>query len=246
MEKTEAPKPVVFFVMHETDETLDETVSSGDLIVIDMPGNWKLGYVKKEKFDEFRDQHETFGVMYSARAKELSFGFVDPDLEVISLDKCNRFYANPTSAHFCGLMMGWSTVSSNGLNSSSLDWTRVEEDCWHGDINSVILNLLMPREHGGVCGCGNNELATQAVARLLTTQMNHPIYTTDEQRSEALQDYLYGVGELQDAMLFIAYLVDALGFTEHGSSVFHGWLTGKGVYLAFLMEESALESNRYS
>ncbi|MNL34356.1 hypothetical protein D3C87_1563250 [compost metagenome] len=144
-------------------------------------------------------------------------------------------------------MLDWSTVGVDGGTLDDADgknWTPVDDECWHGDIDSVILNLVMPKDGGGACGCGDNAGAVVALGKFLDTQMNHPINTTDESRQKARQEGLYVDGLLGSSQLFIAYVVDAAGYTEHGGSVFHGWLQLKGVYLAFLIAESIAETAR--
>lgn len=233
-----------FVVMHKTDETIPQLTDN--FTFLDMPGDWKLAYLNKDKFDVADVAFTEFQVLYTKKAQD-AFGYIDSELEVVTRDKCNRFYVNPTTAHFCGLMLDWSTVGIDGgtySDNDGLNWTPVDDECWHGDIDSVILNLVMPKDGGGACGCGDNAGAVVALGRFIDTQRNHPIIVTEEARKAALDSTTYDKGLLGNAMLFIGYIVDAAGFTEHGGSVYHGWLQLKGVYLAFLIAESIAETAR--
>ncbi|MNV54511.1 hypothetical protein D3C71_1467080 [compost metagenome] len=232
--------PATVFAIVRNDENV--LMSAPDnYSFLPLAGDWKLAVLNEEVYGMLaNNDHKEFGVTYSPEA-EKAFGYIDPELTTISLEKVKRFYVKPTAAHFLGLMMGWTMVGDDGKTFNDDDgdnWTLVEDECWHGDIDSVILNLVMPKDGGGACGCGDNAGAVVALGKFLETQMNHPVNTADESRQKARQEGLYVDGLLGSSQLFIAYVVDAAGFTEHGGSVFHGWLQLKGVYLAFLIAES--------
>lgn len=230
--------PTVFFIMNKADYPTTEHLAKYDFF--ELAGAWKLAAMKPEVFADVDPSLEKLGVSYTKSA-ESAFGYIEPELTYISMKAAKRFYVKPTAAHFLGLMMGWSMVGDDGATYEDHDganWTLVEDECWHGDIDSVILNLLMPKDGGGACGCGDNAGAVVALGKFLETQMNHPVNITDESRDKARKEGLYVDGLLGSSQLFIAYVVDAAGFTEHGGSVFHGWLKLKGVYLAFLIAES--------
>lgn len=237
--------PTVFAIVRN-DENVQMSAPD-NYTFLPLAGDWKLAVLNKEVYDMLANNgHKEFGVMYSPAA-EKSFGYIDSELKVICAEKVKRFFVKPTAVHFLGLMMGWSMVGDDGATYEDHDganWTLVADECWHGDIDSVILNLLMPKDGGGACGCGDNAGAVVALGKFLETQMNHPVNITDASRDKARKEGLYVDGLLGSSQLFIAYVVDAAGFTEHGGSVFHGWLKLKGVYLAFLIAESIAETAR--
>lgn len=205
-----------------------------------LSGDWKLAVLNKQVFDMLLENGATeFGITYSPAA-EKAFGYIDGELKIISAEKVKRFYVKPNAAHFLGLVLGWSMVGDDGQTYNDNDgdnWTLVEDECWHGDIDSVILNLVMPKDGGGACGCGSNYMAVLALNKFLSTQMNNPL-VTDEDRKQHLEDTVYREDLLGQAFWFIAYVLDAAGFTEHGSGIRHGWLQGKGAILVFLIGES--------
>jgi hypothetical protein len=238
--------PATVFGIARNDEVVQMS-SPDNYTFLPLPGDWKLAVLNEAVFSMLVENgHTEFGVMYSPEA-EKAFGYIEPDLTKISLDKVKRFYVDPTTAHFLGLMLDWSTVGIDGGTYDDRDgrnWTPVEDECWHGDIDSVILNLVMPKDGGGACGCGDNAGAVEALGKFIETQRNHPIIVTDEARDKARNETLYDKGIKGNAFLFIGYVLDAAGFTEHGGSVYHGWLELKGVYLAFLIAESIAETAR--
>lgn len=241
---TLTPNDPVFILRHPDDGDGVEQIVSDNYEFKLMPGGWSLGFVKEEIYEQFLNTSTNeFKVGYMPAA-EASFGYLDDDFKVISRDKASRFYKYPEAKHFFGLMLGYSLVDSEG-NVQGLDWVEVEDErnCWIGDLDSVILNLVMPKDGGGACGCGDNYGAVVALGCFMNTQRNHPMVRTEEARDEALKSTTYDKGVHGDAMLFIGYVLDAAGFTEHGGSVYHGWLEERGVLLAFLIAFSIDEAN---
>lgn len=83
------------------------------------------------------------------------------------------------------------------------------------------------------CGCGNPEEACRALHDLLVL---HPLY----ENQEALRRLLPNEGSRQ----FMLYILDAMGLTEHGTSVNGAWLSDKGqAVLAALRIEADDEWN---
>lgn len=211
-----------------------------------LSGAWKLAVLNKDVYDTLVSKgQKDFGVTYSPAA-EKDFGYIDHELKIIAAEKVKRFYIKPTAAHFLGLLLGWSLVDDDGTTYKDLvgepdaeeSWVRIDDNCWHGDIDSVILNLVMPKGGGGACGCGSNRMAVMALDKFLRTQMNNPLVPEEEVRKQHLVDTVYRDDLLGQAFWFIAYVLDAAGFTEHGSGIRHGWLQGNGTILAFLIGES--------
>ena len=77
----------------------------------------------------------------------------------------------------------------------------------------------------GICGCGNPELVYAAIYNMLKDR-------------QARGDFLVKIDEnIHPYALYMAYMLDHQGFTEHGSSVYGAWLTSKGVELLEALEQ---------
>ncbi|QTH80485.1 hypothetical protein PA10_00287 [Pseudomonas phage pPa_SNUABM_DT01] len=234
-------KPATVFIVHRNDAVLPDEVRK-NYNIFEMSEKWSLSALTPENFALINPEDKVVGVGYTKDAED-AFGFIDPDYEKLSMDAAKRFYARPTVAHFLGLLLGWSMVNEELESYDDGDgasWTRVDDECWYGDIDSVILNLVMPKDGGGACGCGSNYAAVLSLDKFLRTQMNHPFISKDEDdiRKGHLEDTVYREDLLGHAFWFIAYVMDAAGMTEHGSGIRHGWLQLKGVLLALLIGES--------
>lgn len=213
-------------------------------IFLPLSGGWEVGHVKPEIYEKFLASNvNDFKVLYSPVAQK-TFGYIHDELETITRDKTTRFFKVPRADHFLGLLLGWSMVDDEGdtwivaTGEEDPSWVSLEDNCWHGDIDSVILNLVMPKDGGGACGCGSNHDAVVALNKFIGTQMNNPLVTDDAVRKQNLEETIYRDDLLGQAFWFIAYVLDAAGFTEHGSGIRHGWLTDKGPILALLIGES--------
>jgi len=236
-------KDPLFFIRHASNDKMLKIVAD-NYTFIPASGDWELGYVKPEVYEQFlATSTNDFVVLYSPFFEKRS-GFIDDEYRTITRDKASRFYAKPTAAHFFGLILGWTMIGMDGegypgCEGESDNWTPVEDECWYGDIDSVILNLVMPKT-GNACGCGSNYSAVQALDKFLRTQMNHPHIPEEEGavRKGHLEDTVYRDDMLGKAFWFIAYVLDAAGFTEHGSGIRHGWLQFNGSLLAMLIAES--------
>ena len=76
----------------------------------------------------------------------------------------------------------------------------------------------------GICGCGNPELAYKGVYELLKNAKDRGDLLV--KMDEAMLPYA----------LCLAYMLDNMGFTTHGSSIYGAWLTDKGVKLYDALE----------
>lgn len=68
-----------------------------------------------------------------------------------------------------------------------------------------------------ICGCGNPELAYKSIHEMLirVNQFRSPIPKEE-------------INSPNGCMLFMAYMLDDMGYLEHGSSIYGAWLTSKG------------------
>lgn len=97
----------------------------------------------------------------------------------------------------------------------------------------------------GFCGCGSPELLASILATYLLSLGTPYGEQTEEQRKSGFRDrhdlddqYLAVQGE--NAWLLCAYFCDALGWTEHGGSIYGAWRTPQGTTaMRQLMEQGA-------
>ena len=91
----------------------------------------------------------------------------------------------------------------------------------HTDLEALINEL-------GICGCGNPELAYKAVHEMLkrSSSKEESTITCAMDNDDTAIPYIY----------FMAYVLDSLGFLEHGSSIRCSWLTEKGENLLKALE----------
>lgn len=80
----------------------------------------------------------------------------------------------------------------------------------------------------GICGCGNPDLAYKAVHEMLkrSSSKEESTITCAMDNDDTSIPYIY----------FMAYMLDYLGFLEHGSSIRCSWLTEKGEKLLKALE----------
>lgn len=76
------------------------------------------------------------------------------------------------------------------------------------------------------CGCGDPEAAAEELLALLRA---HPLHT--DERWKKLEDDL-GTGRFH----LILYMLDHLGYTEHGGVVGGGWLSDRGKEIMAALE----------
>lgn len=89
----------------------------------------------------------------------------------------------------------------------------------------LLLGLLAGPSKFGICGCGDTDLAICALSDVLESHLHdHPVNECKDWLQEPTHAYT----------LLIRYLLDARGFTEHGGSVYGGWLSGSGIALYLL------------
>jgi hypothetical protein len=81
------------------------------------------------------------------------------------------------------------------------------------------------------CGCGNPEDAQDYLRRILAA---HKAKSDDYKAVERVI-----LAEPEKAALIIYYLLDAMGLTEHGGSVYGSWLSDKGQRLLEELEADA-------
>lgn len=77
----------------------------------------------------------------------------------------------------------------------------------------------------GPCGCGNPEAAWSLVHQLLRLHVNQQLV-----KNQARFDVQQLIGT-PGAVQIVFGVLDNAGLTEHGSSYWGGWLTGRGVWL---------------
>ena len=89
------------------------------------------------------------------------------------------------------------------------------------------------------CGCGSRENTQTWMQAVLTTMKSDP-WSGHEARESALQS------DPEAMKLFVLYVLDAMGLTEHGGSVYGSWLTdyGKTVLDALEADRSRREAIR--
>lgn len=68
-----------------------------------------------------------------------------------------------------------------------------------------------------ICGCGNPELAYKSIHEMLIR--------VDRFRSPIPKEE---INNPNGCMLFMAYMLDNMGYIEHGTSIYVSWLTSKG------------------
>ena len=233
------PKDPLFIIGRKSNDKILEILDL-NYTYLSLGDDWELCYVKPEVYETFlKTSTNDFIVGYSKSFENLA-GYIDSEWRTISRDKASRFYAKPTAAHFFGLMLGWSMVGDDWEEYDG-NWTPLDRNVWHGDVDSVLLNIVMPKDGTGACGCGDNHSAVLSVGSVLETKSRHP-FITEERRTELLKEIIYPDTPLAHALLFINYVVDAAGLTEHGGSVYHGWLNTKGIFFAFLVAQSIKET----
>lgn len=88
------------------------------------------------------------------------------------------------------------------------------------DLDVLLLELLAGPSKFGICGCGDPGLAICALSDVLESHLHdHPVNECKDWREGPIHAYA----------LLIRYLLDARGLTEHGGSVYGGWLENNGV-----------------
>lgn len=239
MSKIVPNKPILFFICHES-EWPQSGYASGRYEVDALGNGWQLAYMKPAEYiKELESSPADFAVSMMQKAIG-EFGPLQAGFETFSRDMAARFYVKPTVAHFLGLALGWSMVDTDG-EEYEFNWIPLDSNVWHGDVDSVLLNVIMPKCSGGACGCGDNHDAVLAVVSLLESKRRHPL-VSEETRELRLKELVYPDTALGRSMLFINYVVDAMDLTEHGSSVNHGWLSTKGILYVFLADQSIKET----
>lgn len=94
------------------------------------------------------------------------------------------------------------------------------DECVHDSLESAVWVGVF-----GFCSCGNPEYEMQRILRVIQI-LTAPI----QERNTELYD------ESNGYQIYL-YLLDSLGFTEHGSSVYGSWLTDKGKALRSALQE---------
>jgi hypothetical protein len=90
-----------------------------------------------------------------------------------------------------------------------------------------------------ICGCGNPEATAKLIHKLL-------LYTksaateTQEIPYEYWEELVPDEGDLAGVHWLLMYLLDHLGYAEHGSSARFGWLTDKGKDVIAAIEKYGL------
>lgn len=117
-----------------------------------------------------------------------------------------------------GWFMGCGSCGGNRwVRNAEIHFDKECEQC-HGDGTiddgrPYVLDSLVTTELGW-CGCGDPEAVDKVMLAYL--------------RSRAAEDWPDPEGVSDDAVLLLAYIADALRWTEHGSSVGGAWLTDDG------------------
>jgi hypothetical protein len=94
------------------------------------------------------------------------------------------------------------------------------------------------------CGCGDPEIALIEIKDYLNIIYKYEIDNNDHNISyfNHQEDVRkrFGVNSIYDnpLLLCLAYSLDAAGFTEHGSSIGHPWMTEEGLMFLKLLNEA--------
>ena len=84
------------------------------------------------------------------------------------------------------------------------------------------------------CGCGHPHTAYVAVSKLL-------YWYQDTRKLDNRLQILADSFNIEDCnnglLLCLMYILDAAGFTEHGSSIYGAWLTDEGKMLFLVLQE---------
>ena len=80
----------------------------------------------------------------------------------------------------------------------------------------------------GICGCGNPDDVLNMLQKYLEAKRE---WMPFEKQKEFAAKYA------EELMLFMMYIMDDKGYTEHGSSVYGCWLTDKGKAFLKMLEE---------
>ena len=109
-----------------------------------------------------------------------------------------------------------------------------KDECFYLNYESDLTAILKWYyfEKLGWCGCGNPEEAMLTIAKYLEARsLEYP--ANDEKLKEYFPD-----GDNNNLVLCLAYELDRVGFTEHGSSVYSCWLTDDGKYFLWAIQEA--------
>lgn len=85
------------------------------------------------------------------------------------------------------------------------------------------------------CGCGDVEMSNRTLLHVLESIYNEP---EGKKYLDYMEQY-FGITSVYDnpLLLLVAYNLDAVGLTEHGSSIGGAWLTTKGQVCKWLLRK---------
>lgn len=88
----------------------------------------------------------------------------------------------------------------------------------------------------GICGCGDPDSVLDMLEEYLEKKSDYMSFKDQIAFAEKYHEEL---------MLFMMYIMDNKGFTDHGSSVYGSWLTDKGKHFLELLKKEKNNENIY-
>ena len=103
-----------------------------------------------------------------------------------------------------------------------IDYGHDNFDRKHERFEDVVFNDI------GLCSCGDPDAVLDMLQEYLEAKQEWMPY---EKQKEFASEHA------EDLMLFMMYIMDDKGYTEHGTSVFSCWLTEEGRELLEMLKE---------
>jgi hypothetical protein len=226
-------KVTLFFLFSAKEEELTSSQYPG--YVVDKLGeDWRVAWLPKEKFQKI--QKEIKGVEGYITT---SPGFRDKATASSNhrypVENYEVFLHSPSAKMFLATYFGWGKIDRTLTETidEENDWIDLNRVCWHSGDKDVVLNIVFDDV---VCACGSPGAVVKIVREVLNS-FRGSLFLTEEECDEKRKLFFYNDTDerLEGFGYLAAYLLDAKGFLEHGTSIGQSWPTFKGYMLQLFL-----------